>query len=448
MKKAFYLLGLLWLMMACSSRDTTTVTVVTDQTDTQSDLILISKDSLYREKFDTLGTVRYVLPNSFKDSYATINYKNYTLPIFIEAGKDLEVNVALKEKYKKATFNGASAKINEYLNGDSLKSIRIFFELDEQAFITDLFNTEKNLVKQLESMNFKESFVRQEKKRLHYMLFTYLGIYPSYHARHVKENGYEPSEKLYNTLKEVIIEDDEISNLSEYRWAWNYAIEVFGNKGLKVFNPELNTSNQLDFILQHIKNPTTIEKNVHVVVINYINNYGLDKADKFIKIYKERVHSPSRVTLFEKVCSKWNRLKSGQHAPDFKLTDINGKEVTLSTLAGKYVYIDVWATWCNPCRKELPHMQKLEKMFKGKNIHFVSVSCDKDKKAWENMVKEKHMEGIQLHMDKGSSFGEDYVIQGIPRFILLDKEGRIIYSEMTRPSDPATIETIRALKGI
>ena len=90
-------------------------------------------------------------------------------------------------------------------------------------------------------------------------------------------------------------------------------------------------------------------------------------------------------------------LKEGDQAPTFKYLDINGKEVSLSDLKGKYVYIDIWATWCGPCTGELPHLKELEKKMHGKKIVFVSISCDKDKAAWEKMVKEKGLEGVQLH---------------------------------------------------
>ena len=76
-------------------------------------------------------------------------------------------------------------------------------------------------------------------------------------------------------------------------------------------------------------------------------------------------------------------LKEGDQAPTFKYLDINGKEVSLSDLKGKYVYIDIWATWCGPCTGELPHLKELEKKMHGKKIVFVSISCDKDKAAWE-----------------------------------------------------------------
>ena len=119
--------------------------------------------------------------------------------------------------------------------------------------------------------------------------------------------------------------------------------------------------------------------------------------------------------------------------------------VALEDLRGKYVYIDVWATWCGPCKAELPYLKKLEKKFKGKNIYFVSISIDANKAAWIKMVQEDQLGGIQLH---GGNIAKDYDIRAIPRFILLDKEGKVISKEMTRPSDPVTEETLDALEGI
>ena len=141
-------------------------------------------------------------------------------------------------------------------------------------------------------------------------------------------------------------------------------------------------------------------------------------------------------------------LKEGDQAPTFKYLDINGKEVSLSDLKGKYVYIDVWATWCGPCQYELPHLKELEKKMHGKKIVFVSISCDKDKAAWEKMVKEQGLGGVQLHNGGDREFMTAFAIRGIPRFILLDKEGKIVNPNMTRPSNPETEKTLKALKGI
>lgn len=141
-------------------------------------------------------------------------------------------------------------------------------------------------------------------------------------------------------------------------------------------------------------------------------------------------------------------LKAGDKCPEFKYTDVNGKEVSLSDLKGKYVYIDVWATWCWPCLGEIPHLKKLEEKMHKKKIVFVSISIDKKKADWEKMVKDDELTGIQLHNGGNQTLMEAFNITGIPRFILLDKKGKVIDPKMTRPSNEETEKTLLKLKGI
>ena len=77
------------------------------------------------------------------------------------------------------------------------------------------------------------------------------------------------------------------------------------------------------------------------------------------------------------------KLSVGSEAPDFKYPDIEGNIYSLKDFKGKYVYIDVWATWCGPCCKEIPSLKKLEKKMEKKKIVFVSLSCDKDVAVWK-----------------------------------------------------------------
>ena len=88
------------------------------------------------------------------------------------------------------------------------------------------------------------------------------------------------------------------------------------------------------------------------------------------------------------------------------------------------------------------------KYFKDKNIWFVSISCDNDKKKWIEMVKGDKLGGIQLHMGDDWSFMEAFGNRKIPRFILVDRKGKIISPKTTRPSEPETETMLKALKGL
>ena len=123
---------------------------------------------------------------------------------------------------------------------------------------------------------------------------------------------------------------------------------------------------------------------------------------------------------------------------DFTCKDVNGKEVSLSDFKGKMVYVDVWATWCGPCIKEMPHIEKLMEEYKGKDIVFMGVSIDKekDKPKWQNFLKEKKLKGVQVYAGQGSELAKIYQIATIPRFMLFDKKGNIVSTDAPRPSEP------------
>lgn len=123
-------------------------------------------------------------------------------------------------------------------------------------------------------------------------------------------------------------------------------------------------------------------------------------------------------------------------APPISGVDLSGKTVSLSDFRGKYVYVDFWATWCGPCRREIPALQKLEHDFAGKNIVFMSVSLDKDKAPWERMVREKELGGVQLWGDPTkATFPAAYQISSIPRFVIIGPNGEIVSDNAPRPSD-------------
>jgi thiol-disulfide isomerase/thioredoxin len=93
---------------------------------------------------------------------------------------------------------------------------------------------------------------------------------------------------------------------------------------------------------------------------------------------------------------------------------------------GKVIFIDVWATWCGPCKEQIPHLKELEKEYRNnKNIVFVGISLDraKDKQKWANLIQKEKLPGVQLLDDMGSAFGRKYGITSIPRFLLIDKQG-------------------------
>lgn len=136
-------------------------------------------------------------------------------------------------------------------------------------------------------------------------------------------------------------------------------------------------------------------------------------------------------------------------SPTFNYENHKGGMTKLEDLRGKYVYIDVWATWCGPCIAEIPHLKRVEQQFHGKNIEFVGISVDtkKDYEKWKKFVVTKELAGIQLFADNdwNSDFVKAYGINGIPRFILIDPKGNIVDANAERPSSPALTAQLEKL---
>jgi len=154
---------------------------------------------------------------------------------------------------------------------------------------------------------------------------------------------------------------------------------------------------------------------------------------EFIAEAKEKI-TKTRKNWLERKTAIDNMPKEGEPAIGFTYPDKDGEKISLSDFKGTLVYVDVWATWCGPCRAEIPSLQQLEADYHGKDITFMSVSVDTNKEAWLKMVKEKELGGTQLWAEGWSEITKSYAIFGIPRFMLFDAEGNVISTNAPRPS--------------
>lgn len=157
-----------------------------------------------------------------------------------------------------------------------------------------------------------------------------------------------------------------------------------------------------------------------------------ESYDKFMTENK----SPKKAAKLKEIRDKWDPIMPGKDVPDFSFVNIEGEDVKLSDLRGTLVYIDIWATWCGPCIAEHPHWDKMKEEYKDKNVSFLTVSIDDSKEPWQKMVKDKKMDGLQWFAANAwkSDLAQHFMVNGIPRFLLLDKEGKIIDPSADRPS--------------
>ncbi|MEN2487085.1 TlpA disulfide reductase family protein [Flavobacterium sp. B11] len=220
----------------------------------------------------------------------------------------------------------------------------------------------------------------------------------------------------------------------------NYFFYVTINGGEKPKRLDLTES------ITHITDPAL--KDVYLreeVATSRMKIEEYEKIAPSIKPFMVSDASKAFLVEYEKVLHK----NVGQKGLDFTYNDINNKPVSFSDFKGKFVYIDLWATWCGPCKAEIPHMKKIEEDYHGKNIVFVSLSLDKPKDAqkWKDYVTKEQLKGIQLMADKdfSSDVAKNYDVNAIPRFLLFDPKGNIINADALRPSNPELREQLDKL---
>ena len=414
---------------------------------------------------DSLGTFSLTIKLE-KPSYATLHHGTEISQMFLYPGDDIFLTLDPEMFDETINYAGQGAIQNNYLaekfliNEKMHKDPRESFKMDEEMFLKLMDKNQFVLLNHLDTaFSGREeeyaTFIKLERNRLHYEKASEMLMYPSYHSYLTKNQEFQPGDDYYAFLDGIMIDDGEMLQLDEYRSLIRMYVSEMARQELKrdttlqdkyesPYDMLVMTTILEDFKDEQVKNHLLKE-----FVMEFVNYRGLSREDTAMKIFYANCTDTALIRDVEKGIVKWERIARGQPAPGFEYPDIDGEMVALDDLRGKYVYIDVWATWCGPCKAEIPHLKALEVEMHDRNIVFVSVSVDDSKEDWENMVRDKELGGIQLFGGSGwkSSITEDYNIKGIPRFILIDKDGMIIDATAARPSGNIK-EILLAQEGI
>ena len=166
-------------------------------------------------------------------------------------------------------------------------------------------------------------------------------------------------------------------------------------------------------------------KMLAVIVGNYYSGASVDILEKIVNQFGEGVQECYPIRKMKKRIAQVKASAVGSIAPEFELKDLEGNLVKLSSFRGKYVLIDFWASWCGPCRKEIPNIKQVYNSFADKGLVVIGVSVDQNEEEWRQAVKEEQVQYLQLSDIEGITW-KLYNFNGIPFITLISPEGVIL----------------------
>lgn len=193
---------------------------------------------------------------------------------------------------------------------------------------------------------------------------------------------------------------------------------------------KLSQRQKLELMVNAISNDTLkslfLNDQMEQMVIN-----NLSEFKENIEPFKKYTRAAPAKNTYESIYNLFSGDTAfiGKSSYNFLLPDTSGKMVSMKDFKGKVVFVDVWATWCGPCKAQFPFMKAIEEEYHDNpNVVFASISIDraKDQDKWINMIRKESLGGVQLLDDTGKTFAKQYKITAVPRFLLIDKNGKWI----------------------
>ncbi len=456
--KQFFLISLLILTIAaCSTTDKETMLLtveVENATFEEAELVYMTDFILYNRETITAtqsedGTFTFeIKPHAPVVANLTLGDKR--LGVYLEKGKDLTIVADMEDFDNTLAFQGTLANENTYyrLYMQEMNPVygrQVFFSkfqtasVEEFVAFTEIMEDEfaAHMIAFMDENPISRTFRQYFQTDVIYQLYSAKLNFPLYH-RHFNQLDELPQmpEGYYDflvTAKNLSEEQLQVQSaagfISDYLQYFRMHHEDRIPEGLGFAETNMwIAENQFSGKAQAFAKANSI---------NYMLNFGdFDEAED---AYESFVAENRWEDLNEILTTSYQnalRVKPGNEAPEFTLTDINGEEVSLSDFRNKVVYLDFWASWCGPCMREVPYAKELKKRLEGEDdLVFLYVSVDTDEQAWRRTVEEREIQGVHLRVEGMShEVAQAYNVRGVPSFFIIDRNGIIHDNNPSRPS--------------
>ena len=360
--------------------------------------------------------------------------------VFLQPGKTIGIMVDSNYNFT-PQFIGDLSVENNFLNShDSLfnrwpdKGKYIDFQILEKDLLAYAEYSKQHLDSLASSKNVDPIFLQNKKEEVHYHLLRQLLF-----AKSKQNDSLNPIND--SIFQNVNLSHTELLSSNAYRqFLFEYLDYQTGTKEESLGNSSNPYLAKFDIIENTypdnkiaalLKTNVAYEaiKNIRTIAVNDL--YEKFQSDSTVENkYKQAIKNSYKQTI---------PLTAGAHVPYLKGVTLTGDEVNLSNYKGQYVYIFVWATWCGPCKTEMPAWEHMVSQMAHKNVAFLGISVDKSKTNWEEYFIYNKFPGVQLLSagDWESPLIRDFKIQTVPQFILIDPNGKVVNMNAPAPTKGA-----------
>lgn len=380
--------------------------------------------------------------------FAAVRAGRAEVPLFLEPGDELSIRAESDRLPATISFEGIGSENNRFLAAyyrqvEPFAGRRIAAslsgQLNPQAFL--LVNDSLAGIRQAFLNDWPEAlspaFREHFQARFTYEKYTYLLDYLLMVSRRDPQAGPLP-DGFHDVLTRPGLFDDtwvEHPFYTDFLMAYlNYTRQVKAREA----DPPPATGNRGNYFLAAEVLDGLGRDFIQALMLGRELTYGeWAAALDLYEAYQDGPADPLYKARMQAVYERLQALTSGNPAPAFTMTDMEGKQVSLSDFLGKVVLVDFWATWCGPCMREMPYMLKLKETFAGEeDLVFMYISIDTDEQAWRQTVERMNITGVHFNTP-GRERGVPplYQVKYIPSFFVIGRDGKIFDN---RPPMPAS----------
>lgn len=418
---------------------TNNINIVSEKNE-ESELIPVSEQGLFN---DTLF---------LKDGEYVFAYGQSIFSFSIERDLNVHLSFDHKDLWSSANFSGKDAGIMNYYFEQFLLEMELLdimyqenlYQLDESEFVQtvdSITNLKKAVIYRYDS-NLPDDFKKFELGNLKYYRLLTLDNYDDGRRWIRDEPSFTVSDKYPAIFSNISFDEEYLYTSGNYiSYIKNYLYEEVSKH--KKENPEIQYE---IYLLEITKKKVSDPELLNILFTNYLNQEGktTKNIESFFELLRTGINDSITLIKLDEIKEQRKKTAKGAEVANFKLHNEKGELVELNDFEGNLIVIDVWASWCLPCRKEMPIFEEMKIRFVNEPVVFIGINAMDSKENWMKTLEEESLTGVQLFAPKKDiTFFEDLMIYEMPRYILIDKNGKLLESRLIRPSHEKFYDKIK-----